>query len=64
VPDPARGAIRGVGPPVAVELGVAVDRGALDAEVVLGAGGLGGETVRTASTAGAWVDARSTAGWA
>jgi hypothetical protein len=60
VPDPVRGAIRGVGP-VAVELEVAVDRGALEAEVVLGAGGLGGDTVRAASTAVGCVEPRSTA---
>jgi len=51
VADPARGAIRGVGPPVAVELDAVVDRDGLEVEVVLGAGGLGDETVRTASTA-------------
>jgi hypothetical protein len=51
VPDPVRGAIRGVGPLLPVELDVVVVPARVD-EVVLGAGGLGGgglaETVRTA----------------
>ena len=54
MPDPARGAISGVGPPLPVELDVVVVVPARVDEVVLEARGLGAggldETVRTART--------------
>jgi hypothetical protein len=64
--DPARGAISGVGPLLAVELDVVVVRARLD-EVVLEAGGLGAgglaETVRTARIGVLEADGFSAAGW-
>ena len=62
MPDPVLGAVNGVGPPPVLELAVPVERVGVDVRVVFGAGGLGGKTVRTASTAVAAVDVRLTAG--
>jgi hypothetical protein len=60
--DPARGAISGVGPPPVVELVVVVVRAGVYEVVLeaggLEAGGLGGETVRTARIAEDEVDER------
>ena len=56
------GAVNGVGPLPVLELDVPAERDGVELRVVLEAGGLGGETVRTASTAVAAVDVRLTAG--